>query len=63
MKPRTVDETYSILREIDADRRRAEAGMWLSVAKMERREQFWRGVGLVAAGVLIMLGNRERGKS
>ena len=56
---RTVEDTAEILRQIDADRRRAETGMWLSLAKMQRREQFWYGVGVVIAGVITMLANRE----
>ena len=57
---RSIDETYAIIREVDAARRQAELGMQVSLAKMARREQFWRGAGIVAAGILIMLGNRER---
>jgi hypothetical protein len=56
---RTVEDTYAILREIEDARSRAETGMWLSLAKMERRQQFWYGVGVAVTGILIMLSNRE----
>ena len=52
-------DELAIIRQIEREHQNAQLALIRMSADLDRRDLFWRGVGLVVAGTLIMLGSRK----